>query len=134
MNGGLGARAIAAWWVLSGVCGCSPSAPQSAPPASATTARIPPEAIQRVMRAAYDQFRHCYEPGLGRNAQLTGRVVLRFVIALDGHVSKANATDATTMPDQVVVSCIADSLHGLVFPQPEGGIVTVVYPIELSPG
>ena len=97
-------------------------------------ARLPPEVIQRVMRAAYEQFQHCYEQGLGRNAQLTGRVVLRFVIALDGHVSQANATEATTMPDQAVVSCIANSLDGLVFPQPEGGIVTVVYPIELSPG
>jgi hypothetical protein len=41
---------------------------------------------------------------------------------------------ATTVPDSGVVSCVVSAFYGLSFPQPEGGIVTVVYPIMLSPG
>jgi hypothetical protein len=32
------------------------------------------------------------------------------------------------------VSCVISAYYGLSFPQPEGGIVTVVYPIMFSPG
>jgi len=38
------------------------------------------------------------------------------------------------IPDGGVVSCVVRAFYGLNFPQPEGGIVTVVYPIMLSPG
>jgi hypothetical protein len=38
------------------------------------------------------------------------------------------------MPDGGVVSCVVRAFYGLSFPQPEGGIVTVVYPIMFSPG
>ena len=38
------------------------------------------------------------------------------------------------LPDNGVVSCVVRAFYGLSFPQPEGGIVTVVYPIMLSPG
>jgi hypothetical protein len=38
------------------------------------------------------------------------------------------------MPDGGVVSCTVRAFYGLSFPQPEGGIVTVVYPIMFSPG
>jgi hypothetical protein len=32
------------------------------------------------------------------------------------------------------VQCVIRAYYGLSFPQPEGGIVTVVYPIMFSPG
>jgi hypothetical protein len=38
------------------------------------------------------------------------------------------------MPDAAVVQCVVRAYYGLSFPQPEGGIVTVVYPIMFSPG
>jgi hypothetical protein len=40
----------------------------------------------------------------------------------------------TTLPDCAVVSCIRDGFSNLEFPSPEGGIVTVHYPIILEPG
>ena len=37
-------------------------------------------------------------------------------------------------PATVVVSCVVRGFGNLSFPQPEGGIVTVVYPIIFNPG
>jgi hypothetical protein len=38
------------------------------------------------------------------------------------------------MPDAQVRACVAKVFEKLVFPPPEGGIVTVTYPIMFSPG
>ena len=38
------------------------------------------------------------------------------------------------MPDRASVACVVRGFGNLSFPQPEGGIVTVVYPIIFSPG
>lgn len=95
--------------------------------------RLPPEKIQKIVRASYDTFRKCYEAGLGRDPHLTGRVAIRFVIDLDGKVSSAQIAD-NTLPDCAVSACVRDKFKALAFPEPEGGIVTVVYPIWLEPG
>lgn len=96
--------------------------------------RLPPELIQKVVRAAYGTFRACYEQGLGRDAKLAGSVVVRFVIARDGKVSNAALVRDSTLPDAQAAECVVKAFYGLVFPTPEAGIVTVVYPILLSPG
>jgi hypothetical protein len=56
------------------------------------------------------------------------------VIGRDGKVSHAEASPESTLSDLEVGRCIARGFEPLVFPQPEGGIVTVVYPIALTPG
>lgn len=38
------------------------------------------------------------------------------------------------LPDARALQCVVEAYYGLSFPQPEGGIVTVVYPIMFSPG
>lgn len=95
--------------------------------------RLPPEIVQRVVRQSYGRFRMCYERGLGRDPQLKGRVTARFVIGRDGRVTSA-ADAGSTLGDAEVIDCVVKSYGGLVFPEPDGGIVTVVYPIQLSPG
>jgi hypothetical protein len=55
-----------------------------------------------------------------------------FVIARDGTVVGAKVHEATTMPDAEVASCVAQAFRTLVFPKPEGGQATVVYPIQFS--
>jgi hypothetical protein len=95
--------------------------------------RLPPEVIQRIVRQNYGRFRGCYEQGLTRNPNLEGRVVTRFVINRDGAVSQAQ-NGGSDLPDAQVSSCIINTFYGLSFPAPEGGIVSVTYPIALQPG
>jgi hypothetical protein len=95
--------------------------------------RLPPEVIQRIVRQNFGRFRLCYENGLRTNPNLQGRVAVKFVIDRQGSVSTAQ-DGGSDLPDQGVVSCVVRGFGNLSFPQPEGGIVTVVYPIIFNPG
>jgi hypothetical protein len=100
---------------------------------SVISGRLPPEVIQRIVRQNYGRFRSCYEVGLSRNPNLEGRVQVRFVIGRDGAVSNVQ-NGGSDLPDSGVVGCVIGAYYGLNFPQPEGGIVTVAYPIMFQPG
>jgi hypothetical protein len=98
-----------------------------------TTGHLPGEVIQRIVRQNFGRFRNCYEMGLRSNPNLEGRVTARFVIGSDGAVSNVSA--GGDLPDAQVRSCVASAFYGLSFPTPQGGgIVTVTYPIMLTPG
>jgi hypothetical protein len=101
--------------------------------AGAAKGRLPPEVIQVIVRRQYAAMRQCYENGLLRDPKLEGRVATRFVIDLDGTVSYVSKA-SSTLPDPKVVQCVMDVFHELCFPNPDGGIVGVVYPIMFSPG
>lgn len=101
--------------------------------ATQVNGRLPPEVIQRIVRQNFGRFRLCYENGLKRNPNLEGRVNVRFVIDRQGSVSTA-ANAGSDLPDSGVVACVIGAYQGLSFPQPEGGIVTVVYPVIFAPG
>lgn len=101
--------------------------------ATSVNGRLPAEVIQRIVRQNFGRFRMCYEQGLTRNPNLEGRVAVRFVIGRDGAVSNVG-NGGSDIPDSGVVSCVVSAFYGLGFPQPEGGIVTVTYPIMFSPG
>jgi hypothetical protein len=101
--------------------------------ATTVSGRLPPEVIQRIVRQNFGRFRLCYENGLRNNPNLQGRVGVRFVIGRDGAVSNVG-NGGSDMPDGAVVSCVVRAFYGLSFPQPEGGIVTVTYPIMFAPG
>jgi hypothetical protein len=103
------------------------------PAAEPTNGRLPPEIIQKVVRSHYGVFRACYEAGLKKDPDLYGRVTARFVIERDGLVRHADPT-CTSMPDRDVVRCVIEGYKKLKFPEPDGGIVTVVYPIMFTPG
>lgn len=101
--------------------------------ATSVSGRLPPEVIQRIVRQNFGRFRLCYETGLRQSPRLQGRVSVRFVIDRSGAV--ANASDAgSDLPSPAVIQCVVRSFAGLSFPQPEGGVVTVVYPILFAPG
>lgn len=94
--------------------------------------RLLPEVIQQVVRAHFGDFRACYEAGLARNRDLTGRVDIAFVIGRDGSVSNA-VLNGNTLPDCSVGRCIAKAFEKLSFPPPRGDVVSVSYPIMLTP-
>jgi hypothetical protein len=101
--------------------------------ATQVNGRLPPEVIQRIVRQNFGRFRLCYENGMRTNPNLAGRVAVKFVIDRSGSVSTAS-DGGSDLPDQSVVSCVVRGFGNLSFPQPEGGIVTVVYPIIFNPG
>ena len=107
--------------------------PQLRQGATTVNGRLPPEVIQRIVRQNFGRFRLCYENGLRTNPTLSGRVSVKFVIDRSGSVSTAQ-DGGSDLPDKGVVSCVVRGFGNLSFPQPEGGIVTVVYPISFSPG
>jgi len=109
------------------------SSPQIRPGATTVSGRLPAEVVQRIVRQNFGRFRMCYEDGLRNNPNLQGRVTVRFVIGSDGSVGRA-ANAGSDLPDAAVVQCVVGAFRGLSFPQPEGGSVSVVYPLLLSPG
>jgi hypothetical protein len=116
----------------SATAAAKPAAPPKVNAGSPTVSgRLPPEVIRRIVRVNFGRFRLCYENGLKNNPDLKGRVNVRFVIARDGSVS-AVSNAGSDLPDPGVVSCVVRAFRGLSFPQPEGGIVTVVYPITFA--
>lgn len=101
--------------------------------ATQVSGRLPPEVIQRIVRQNFGRFRACYEEGLRNSPNLANRVVVRFQIDRTGAVT--NVTDGgSDLPDSNVIACVLRAFQGLSFPAPEGGVVTVVYPIMFSPG
>ncbi|MFO0737346.1 MAG: AgmX/PglI C-terminal domain-containing protein [Labilithrix sp.] len=93
--------------------------------------RLPPEVVQRVVRQNFGRMRMCYEQGLVRNPSLEGRIAVKFVIDRSGAVAMASTADRT-ISDSEVASCVERAFRSMSFPEPEGGIVTVVYPLVLS--
>lgn len=102
-------------------------------PGSRVNGRLPPAVIQRVVRLHFGRFRLCYENGMRENPNLQGRVTVKFVIDRSGAVAMT-ADAGSDLPDQGVVQCIVRGFGDLTFPQPDGGMLTVVYPIIFKPG
>ncbi len=109
------------------------SSPRIREGATQVNGRLPPEVIQRIVRQNFGRFRLCYENGMRANPNLQGRVSVKFIIDRSGAVSMT-ADGGSDLPDQGVVQCVVRGFGNLSFPQPEGGMVTVVYPIMFNPG
>lgn len=93
---------------------------------------LPAEVIQRVVRRNFGHLSACYAAGLHRDAALSGSLYVHFTIGADGAVVQVRA-GTSDLADPEVVTCVLRSFYGLAFPAPEGGVVTVVYPVSFSP-
>jgi hypothetical protein len=90
--------------------------------------------IDAVIKRHMNQIRYCYQRELTKNPSLGGKIVIKFVIAKDGTVSKSDVK-SSTMGNSAVESCIASRFMRFQFPEPKGGgIVIVSYPFIFSPG
>ncbi|MDB5215961.1 MAG: putative abductin-like protein [Myxococcaceae bacterium] len=94
--------------------------------------RLMPESVQRVVRQNFGRLRACYAAGLLRDPGLEGRVSVKFVIDREGAVTMAMPWSDTTLPDASVARCVSKAYEAMSFPKPEGGIVTVVYPVMFT--
>jgi hypothetical protein len=108
------------------------TSPSIRPGVTTVAGHIPADVIQRVVRDNFGRFRGCYEGGLRENPSLEGRVITRFVIDRQGMVTSAQ-DGGSSLPNSSVVACVVRSFYSLTFPEHEGGIVTVVYPLALRP-
>jgi hypothetical protein len=95
-------------------------------------AHVPPLVVQHTVHDYFATLRRCYVSGLGRDPNLRGDVVVRFVIEPDGKVSHAENDDGN-MPDDYVVRCVVRAFQALTFPQAEGAPLTLEYPIAFTP-
>jgi hypothetical protein len=90
------------------------------------------EVIRREVRRHHNEIRFCYEQGLRKRPEISGRVAVRFLISAAGAVQMA-AVSSSTLDDPGVEGCIARTVRRMAFPKPQdGGIVIVTYPFNLT--
>jgi hypothetical protein len=104
----------------------APAAPEASSP---STARLPPESIRRVVQQSAARFRDCYRRST--RASRPGRVVVHFVIGLDGRVWRAEEESAS-FGDREARVCLVRGFFQLTFPKPGGQRVAVRYPLSFS--
>jgi len=104
--------------------------PQVRMGATMVSGRLPPEVVQRIVRLSFGRFRGCYQAALLGHPGLTGRIVVRFVIGRDGSVTSASGD--SDLP-AAVRECVVRGFAALSFPEPEGGLVSVMYPLVFTP-
>ena len=102
--------------------------------ATTVNGRLPAEVIQRIVRQNFGRFRLCYENALREAPDLAGSVVIDFVIDPKGRVTSSKVSTESTLPDEGMRSCVARGMGNLSFPQPEGGVVKVTYPVTFALG
>jgi hypothetical protein len=132
-----GSSSVPDSWGLPETVGHGPPIAASSSPAQVASkpgvGRLEPDAVKRVVRQAAGQFRLCYEATLRTSPGLSERMSVRFIIARDGSVHDAKVA-SSTVADSTTAPCVVAAFAKLTFPPPDGGIVTVVYPISFSPG
>ena len=97
-----------------------------------TKGSLSKEAIRATVHRNIQDIKDCYERSLETHPELTGAIMVKFIIALDGTVSMA-AIAKTTLSLPELEACIAGAVKRWQFPKPEGGIVIVSYPFKLAP-
>ena len=97
---------------------------------TSVSGRVPPEAVQTVVRQNHGRFRQSYARGLDRDPNLSGRATLRFVIAKSGEVVHASTEGALPYD---VTSCMSSAASSLRVPASGSGTIFVSYPLLLTP-
>jgi hypothetical protein len=88
--------------------------------------------IDKVIKRNQSKISYCYQKELQVDPSLSGKIIVKFVIAANGSVSKASIK-SSTMGSADVESCITDKFKTFQFPEPKGGgIVIVSYPFIFS--
>lgn len=97
--------------------------------AGATVAgRLPEEVVQRIVRPSFGRLRTCYEALRRADPSAKGTVSTAFVIDETGAVTSAK-TDAGTITDPAMRSCVQGIFKRMSFPEPAAGKVDVTYAI-----
>ena len=88
-------------------------------------------AIRNIIRAHLSELRFCYQSQLQKNPQLAGKLVVKFTLGADGHITKIElAEDTLKQPE--VGQCVLTRFQRWRFPATPNGEVTVSYPITFE--
>jgi hypothetical protein len=80
-----------------------------------------------------DAMRKCYDIGLAKNSELSGRVMLKVALAAGGKVNKAATEKGTTLGDADVIKCVLKTTTEMTFPPAQSPIATLLLPLEFIP-
>jgi TonB family protein len=83
--------------------------------------------IAATVRKYLAGIKACYEYQLKRDPNLKGKITVRFTIGIDGNVEAVSIL-SSSLEDELVKACVKRRIQRWVFPKPEEGTVTVVYP------
>jgi TonB family protein len=95
--------------------------------------RLVPEVVVRIIHLNRGRFRFCYSNALRKSPRLSGRIAIHFTISRTGEVVGASVVNGSTIDDTDFRACLVDAFGKLSFPQPEGGLVDVTYPMFFAP-
>ena len=91
------------------------------------------DAVVDVVGRALPDLRACYTRALREDPSLSGEVEVKFYVAKDGSVSKAD-TKRSTLGNPRVERCLNERFLDLRFPEPPGGgIVIISFPLVFVP-
>lgn len=85
--------------------------------------------VRRCIHVYFSMVRTCYGDALFRHPGISGAIVAKFTIALDGTVSSSKATGFNAG----VARCIADAIRTLQFPKPKTKTVAATYTFAFMP-
>jgi len=100
--------------------------------ATSVTGRLEPAEMVHAVLTRVGPMAVCYAMGLRENTHLQGRMAVGFVIGTDGHVGVV-VNGGADLPDDEVLACVLREFHRLPTLVPEEGIVTVIFPMMMSP-
>ena len=89
--------------------------------------------ISSKVRRRAAAIRACYEKVLMRKPGLSGKVMVKWQIGLDGRVAGLVSTSGS-MPDGSVKACVGRMIQRIRFAKPEGGICIVKWPFVFTKG
>jgi hypothetical protein len=119
--------------------------PQTAPPPTSGTAGVRVSATPQIIgpleeaelaKAVADvtpALDDCYTKALAKAPSLAGRLAAKIEVDPDGKVTKAGPAELT-VADPEAVGCILQGLRALKLPKNPGPLVSILIPLELSPG
>jgi len=90
-------------------------------------------AIRNIIHAHLRELRFCYESQLQKYPKLAGKLVVKFTLAADGHITRIELTE-DTIGQANVGSCVLTRFQRWQFPATSSGEVTVSYPLTFASG
>lgn len=131
-TGGRGPGGPRAGRLIGEINGRAAKGPTPRPGTPTIRGSLSKEVIRRIVRRRLNEIKFCYDQGLMRRPDLSGRVSVRFLITGNGVVQGA-IVDSSTIADPGVEACITKAVRRMTFPKPEDeGIVSVIYPFTLT--